>query len=111
MDTAFTQLAPDVRLHEADGLPYAGTYHGPDGFRRLLEKVYGLAELTIHHTEFLDAGDTVIARMDTTLTFRATGEAIDMPIVELYRFTGDQITYVDVFYKDTHAVARAAHLP
>jgi len=105
-DTAFTQLHPDMILHEADSLPYAGNYHGPRGFRELLERVYALVELQIKHTELLDAGDTVIARMDTTLTLRKTGESVDMPIVELYTFDGDLIKYVDVFYKDTHAIVR-----
>lgn len=108
LQTAFAHLHPDVILHEADGLPFAGTYHGPEGFRKLLEAVYGIVDLEIRHTELLDAGDTVIARMDTTMTFRKSGHSIDMLIVELYRFESDLIKYVDVFYKDTHAIAQLA---
>lgn len=109
IDDAFALLDPEVVVHEADGLPYPGSYHGPAGFGDLLQKVFALFNLEIKHTALFDAGDTVIAKMQATLTAHSSGRSIDMPITELYSFSDEgTITYVDVFYKDTAAVADLA---
>ena len=110
-DRAFKLLHPDVVVHEADALPYSGTYHGVEGFGQMMEQLFGTFDLQINKYEVLDAGDSVIARMEITLTARSSGRSIDMPIVELYRFTDGLISEVDIFYKDTKAVAEISNGP
>ena len=108
-DRAFKLLHPDVVVYEADALPYSGTYHGVEGFGQMMEQLFGTFDLQINKYEVLDAGDTVIARMDISLTARSSGRSVSMPIVELYRFTDGLISEVDIFYKDTAAVAEISH--
>ena len=108
-DRAFKLLHPNVVVHEADALPYSGTYHGVEGFGQMMEGLSGTFDLQVNKYEVLDAGDTVIARMDISLTARSSGLSTDMPIVELYRFTDGLISEVDIFYKDTAAVAEISH--
>jgi ketosteroid isomerase-like protein len=110
-DRAFKLLHPDVVVHEADALPYSGTYHGVEGFGQMMEQLFGTFDLQINKYEVLDAGDSVIARMEISLTARSSGRSIDMPIVELYRFTDGLISEVDIFYKDTKAVAEISNGP
>jgi hypothetical protein len=63
-------------------------------------------DLEIEHTDLYDAGQTVVARMQTTLTDRRSGRSLPMLVTEIYSFTPDgRISYVDVFYKDTAAVS------
>jgi ketosteroid isomerase-like protein len=52
-----------------------------------------------------DAGDVVVAEMRASLRSKQTGLTLDTSIVELYRFTEGQISGIDVYYKDTLAVA------
>jgi uncharacterized protein len=110
-DRAFKLLHPDVVVYEADALPYSGTYHGVEGFGQMMEQLFGTFDLQINKYEVLDAGDSVIARMEISLTARSSGRSIDMPIVELYRFTDGLISEVDIFYKDTKAVAEISNGP
>jgi ketosteroid isomerase-like protein len=108
-DRAFKLLHPDVVVYEADALPYSGTYHGVEGFGQMMEGLSRAFDLQVNKYEVLDAGDTVIARMDISLTARSSGRSVSMPIVELYRFTDGLISEVDIFYKDTAAVAEISH--
>ena len=61
--TVIGALSPEIDWTEAEGFPYAGTYHGP---RAVLEGVFmrlggewnGFAAVA---DEFVDGGDTVVA--------------------------------------------------
>ena len=97
-------LHPDLVVHEAESLPYPGDYHGLDGFATLLKTLLRNYELKFVSATLHDAGDAVICEMTIQLTGRATGKTTEMPMIEVYRFTDNQISDIDVYYKDTKAV-------
>jgi uncharacterized protein len=103
LDEALELVHPDMVLHEAESLPYGGEYHGPDGFRKLFDVVYGLFEVTAT-VETHDAGTFCCAIAHCTFTSRQTGRSTDLPIVENYYVENGLITRVDIYYKDTAAV-------
>ena len=114
LEAAFSTVHPDIVLHEAAGLPYGGEWVGLEGFQKLLETIMSDYQLEVLGYEAFDTGAGAMVRMDTRFTSRRSGAVLEMPIVELYGFTDGLISDVDVFYKDTRAVAGladAAHQP
>lgn len=97
-------LHPDLVVHEADNLPYPGDYRGLDGFAELLKTLLRNYELKFVSAALHDAGEVVTCEMTIQLTGRVTGRTLEMPMIELYRFTDGRISDIDVFYKDTKAV-------
>lgn len=102
-------LAPDFVIHEADGLPYAGTYVGFAGWMELLGRIGSTwTDLTPTIRHFLGDGRHFAILMDLTLTAKATGRSIETSIFELWTVEAGKITQVRPFYWDTKAVAALA---
>lgn len=101
-------LAPDVVVHEAESMPYGGTYHGHEGYFDLLRKLnecwIGLHAQDWHYT----AGDgDVAARCLLTGTSRVSGREISQQIIELWTVKSGKLAEGRIFYFDTHAVHTA----
>ncbi|KPI12844.1 protein of unknown function DUF1486 [Actinobacteria bacterium OV450] len=104
IEEALGLMHPEAVIHEAESLPYSGDFHGPEGFIRLAETVFGLATLSLSDVRLMEDGDTVISRSRAKFTARATGRSLETEVVELYTFRDARIIEIDAFYKDTHAV-------
>ena len=100
-------IHPEAVVNEGAGLPWGGDHVGRCGFQSLVAALLGTFDLKIDSYDLLDAGDTVVARMPATFTHRTTGRCLPMPIVELYQLRDGLIWRIDVFYKDTKAIADA----
>jgi hypothetical protein len=99
-------LHDDFVVHEAGGLPFSGDYHGSQGFFELLNKMNDVLELTAGPITTDPLGDdTVAARFRLTFTSRASGNSIEMALVEIYTLRDGRIAELDVYYKDPAAVA------
>ena len=105
LDDARLLLHDDFVTHEAGGLPYSGEYRGADGFFELFGKMNEGLELTLGHAvQFLLAEDTAAMRSRVTFTSRATGNSVEMGLVEVYTVRDGLIVELDVYYKDPAAV-------
>ncbi|MCI3933176.1 nuclear transport factor 2 family protein [Streptomyces sp. AN091965] len=106
-------FAPDVVLHQADGLPYGGTWRGHEGLERFfLAMADTWAEFDIVRQEFLAEGGTgarrtVCVHSDIRARARATGRAIAFPILQAITVEEGRIREVRPFYWDTAAIAAA----
>lgn len=109
MASALKLMHPRCVVSEASGLPYGGDYVGPQGFIDLFAAIAQDFELKVNSSQVREAGDVVIAEMTASLRAKKTGELLDTAIIEFYRFTDGQISGIDVFYKDTKAVADLAN--
>ena len=106
LDDARALLHREFVVYEAGGLPYSGEYHGPDGFFELLGKMNQAMELTPGETfQYLLADDTVAIRGRLRFTSRASGQSVEMGLVEIYTVRDGLIVELDVYYKDPSAVA------
>jgi uncharacterized protein len=104
-DDARSLLHEDFVVYEAGGLPYSGEYHGPAGFFELFGKMNEAMELSPGETvQHLLAGDTVAIRGRLKFTSRASGQSVEMSLVEIYTVRDGLITELDVYYKDPSAV-------
>jgi ketosteroid isomerase-like protein len=79
-------FAEDIEWFEAEGMPYGGLYHGPDAvaqnvFGPITEDVEGFAVVP---EELIGSGATVAAIVRYTGTGKATGKALDVPVVHVW---------------------------
>lgn len=102
-------FAEDVELHQADALPYGGTWHGHDGMERFfLVMRQTWAAFDLSEQEFLaTTQDRAVVLTHVRARARATGTEIDFPILQIIRTKDGRITDIRPFYWDTAAISAA----
>ncbi|AKH83616.1 ketosteroid isomerase [Streptomyces sp. CNQ-509] len=101
-------FAPDVVLHQAEALPYGGTWRGHDGMTRFflaMGRVWETFDMV--EQEFLATGETAVVLTQVRARARATGRELGFPILQTITVKNGQITEVRPFYWDTRAIADA----
>lgn len=110
LDLALSAIHPDGVLHEADSLPYAGDWHGHDGFRQLVGIMLSSFDLKILGYEvYTSAPDTVTMKAEGTFTSKKSGRSSTMPLVEIYKIRDGLIVDADIYYKDAMEINRLAN--
>jgi ketosteroid isomerase-like protein len=79
-------FADDIEWFEAEGMPYGGLHRGPDAvaqnvFGPIAEDVEGFA---VTPEQLIGSGATVAAVVRYTGTGKATGKALDVPVVHVW---------------------------
>lgn len=109
LDGMVEAFADDIAWTEMAGFPYAGTYVGTDAikagvFGRLGADWQGFRA---DHEELVDGDDgTVVALGHYSGTYRATGKAMRVRFVHVWRVKDGAITGFEQFC-DTHEVREA----
>lgn len=108
MPAILCNMAPDIAWTEAEGYPYAGTFHGPqaivDGlFIRLATEWDGYQAVP---DRYVSEGDEVIALGHYKGTYKATGKAFHAPFAHAWTLRDGRIVRF-VQYVDTVLVQRA----
>ena len=101
-------FAPDVELHQADALPYGGTWRGHGGMARFflaMGRVWETFDMV--EQEFLATGETAVVLTQVRARARVTGRELRFPILQTITVKGGRITEVRPFYWDTRAIADA----
>ena len=101
-------LTPDIAWTEAEGFPYAGTYHGPKAvlsgvFMRLATEWEGFAAVP---DEFIDGGDTVVVLGKYSGKYKATGKSFVANFAHVWKIREDKAAQF-IQYVDTLLVHRA----
>ena len=109
LESAGAMMHDDFVLHEPAALPYGGEYHGAAGFFEIMGRINERFEAGLAApVEYFDATDPVVIRLVGRFTSRATGETVEMSVVELYYVRDGKIAELDVYYKDPGAIAAIA---
>lgn len=101
-EAMIAMLHPDVRVIEADSLPYGGISQGPQAFIDLISKVFKTwddTSVTIDH--MLCEGDRVVSLAHMTGQGKHGGRKFNMPIAEVWLIDSGKIKEVRPFYFDT----------
>jgi ketosteroid isomerase-like protein len=103
-----TALAPNVSWSEAEGVPYGGTYAGPDAvlkgvFVKLGTEWEGFSAVP---EEFIVQRDTVVALGEYSGTFKSTGRRFAAPFAHVWNLQGGKVLRFRQ-YTDTAMVQRA----
>ena len=99
-------LHRDLVVHTSGGLPYSGDYYGPQGFFELFAAMTRVLELRPGPLcqQSLDER-TVVSRFRLRFVARSSGKHAEMDLVEIYQVSDGLIFDLDVYYKDSSAVA------
>jgi hypothetical protein len=107
-DTLAPFFAPDVVLHQAEGLPYGGIWRGHDGMERFFLAMAETWEIfDLVDQEILSSSEHAVVLTQVHARARATGQDLDFPILQSIRVVDRRITEVRPFYWDTAAIAAA----
>jgi uncharacterized protein len=106
--TVLWVLSPEIDWTEAEGFPYAGTYHGPRAvlegvFMRLGSEWNGFAAVP---DEFIDGGDTVVVLGKYSGTYKKTGKSFQANFAHVWKMQ-DGKAFRFIQYVDTLLVHRA----
>ncbi|HWM08443.1 MAG TPA: nuclear transport factor 2 family protein [Solirubrobacteraceae bacterium] len=102
-------FSPDVVLHQAETLPYGGTWRGHDGMERFFVAMSETWEaFEMLEQDFLVAADTAVVHTRVRARARATGRELEFPILQTLRFEAGRIAEIRPFYWDTAAIAAAS---
>ncbi len=98
-------LHPDVVVTEADCLPYAGVYRGPDAYMELVNKLFeAWDDVDVSVKAMVEEGDIVISISELSGKNKA-GVAFTMPMAEVFYFTDGKLSEVRPYYYDTNKLA------
>ena len=101
---ALEMVDEEAVWQEAETLPWAGEWRGPDGFARLVGAIDTSTEMTVQDYVIIEAGEVVEMRLNVVFTSRKSGRRLPMKVVEHYTVREGQIHGATAFYKDTQAV-------
>jgi ketosteroid isomerase-like protein len=111
-EASFDLLAPffaaDVVLHQADGLPYGGTWRGHQGLERFflaMSATWESFQITEQRILSTDGPAVVLSAVEARAA--ATGRELSFPILQTLEVSGGQIQEVRPYYWDTLAIAEA----
>jgi len=97
--------------HGPPTLPWAGEYHGAEGFDRFFAVVHDLIDVEVCDAyEYLDAGDDVVVLGFSRTRVRANGARYEARWINVFRLRDGRIArYLDLF--DTARVVEALQAP
>jgi ketosteroid isomerase-like protein len=105
--------ADDVEIHEADVLPYGGTWRGHEGavahaagFLSTWDAFQGPEEIPLHAQFWGDGAGTVCALFRHRAVDPARGERFDAPEVSIYVVCDERVVRSQMFHADSAAVVR-----
>lgn len=104
-DTIKSLVHDDIQVFEADSLPYAGVFRGPEEFIALIQQVAHTWDDTHHEIHHVVAsGDHVINLATMAGRAKTTGRTFSVPMAEVWRFRDGKVSEVHPFYFDTKAL-------
>lgn len=106
--TVLAVLSPDIAWTEAEGFPYGGTYHGPNGvlsgvFMRLGTEWEAFAAVP---DEFIDGGDSIVVLGKYSGKYKATGKSFQANFAHVWKMQNGKAAQF-IQYVDTLLVHRA----
>lgn len=106
--TVLALMDPQIEWTEADGFPYAGTYHGPEAvlngvLMRLGTEWEGYQAVP---DEFVDGGASIVVLGHYSGSYKATGKSFRAPFAHVWKVRDGKILRF-VQYTDTVLVQQA----
>ena len=95
-------LHDDIRVFEAQSLPFAGEHIGKEAFFTLVKRVFTQwDDVEMKTQQFIAEGDTVVLLATMHGRGRQRGESFSMAIAEVWRFRDGKIAAIQPYYYDT----------
>ena len=102
-----TMVTEDIRIKQAQSLPFGGEYVGWDGYLEVTGKLFG--KMRKVHLELIETWDgpqcSLIAHFILNSVSKRTQEDISMPLLEKWEFKDEKVAAITPFYYDTHLLS------
>lgn len=106
-EKAFSLLAPDFTLHQAESLPYAGVYRGAEGIKKFFSAFFHIWQtFRSDETEYFSLDDERVLALSQVRATAKTGHQIDMPMAQVFTVRNGKMLEARPFYWDTAEVKR-----
>jgi ketosteroid isomerase-like protein len=103
-------LDDDVEVVATEGLPWSGTYYGPDGFSEFIHAVEEHIRVTFDVHELYSSGESVAQIGRLVGLVNSTGELFNIRVIHAWNLRdGKVVSFRN--YPDTDAQRRALGLP
>ncbi len=100
--TVKSYLHDDIQVIEADSLPYAGVFEGPDNFVKLNQMVFNTWADAVNTIDHIVAdGEHVVILGNMSGRGKETGQAFSVPLAAVWRLQDGKVVEVRPFYFDT----------
>ena len=100
-------VTEDLRIEQAQSLPFGGVYLGWAGYLDVTQKLFG--NMRKVHLELIDTWDgqqrSLVAHFMLNAISKRTLEKISMPLLEIWEFEGNKVSAITPFYRDTHLLS------
>jgi ketosteroid isomerase-like protein len=103
-------ISPDFVIHLDGGMPYGGSYHGPDGFLKLTTTVFsawGGSDFEPQYQLTDETGSRVCTVVRFTGKPEGSSETLETMLSEIWEFRNDQAVEARVWYFDTDRLSIA----
>lgn len=105
-------LSPDYVLEQTSGLPYAGTYRGPDGMQdwaRRMADYFDVVDVEKPDIFEKEGSDCIVVLSNVHFRVRKTGEDLYFPFCQAVRVDLEKGVMVEMrpFYWDVYEINRA----
>jgi len=103
-------IADDFVMVEPDALPYAGKFVGPQGFVDVVRKIRERYEIDVVSSVISEAeNDVLLCEFVFGFTSLRTGERVEMPVIDIFRYSTDgKLLRGDIYYLDAAKVGAIA---
>ena len=103
-------LDPEVILHQSPDLPFGGEYVGHKRYQDWANAMSAIFDdVDAKEPEFFEKADTVIVVCTLVTRIRATGQSLELPMVQVVKVKRGKITEFRPFYWNVPAYSAAAH--
>ena len=100
-------VTEDLRIEQAQSLPFGGVYLGWAGYLDVTQKLFG--KMRKVHLELINTWDgqqrSLVAHFMLNAISKRTQEKISMPLLEIWEFEGNKVSAITPFYRDTHLLS------
>ena len=94
-------LHPQVEIHEAGSLPFAGVHRGLKGFQALTRVFTRFIDTQVSIERLFAQGDTRVVEMRLSGQCKRSGGPFEMPVLELWDLEDARIRRITPFHYDT----------
>jgi ketosteroid isomerase-like protein len=101
-------FAPDVALHQAEGLPYGGVWRGHEGIENFflaMSRAWETFEML--EQTYLSETNPLVVLTQVRARPRDSNQYLEFPILQTVTVEDDRITEIWPFYWDTAGLAAA----
>lgn len=106
VDPMMALLDNNIRVTEANSLPYGGVWEGKDAFMQLMTKVFEIwKDCNVSVKQLIEDGEWVVALTDMSGVGVSSEIAFNMPLAEVYRVVDGRIMEITPYYFDAKVLS------